>query len=82
MAALPKAETKQQLADWWDSFDSRYMRPYFSRPEGDSPSATQGARYNTFYLQDPNVCMWLSSSEIDRFQRHLESHDLVLVFQY
>ena len=42
IAALPKAETKQQLSDWWDSFDSRYMRPYFSRPEGDSPSAAQG----------------------------------------
>lgn len=39
--SLGKAETKQQLADWWDSFDTRYMRPYFSRPETDSPTFSQ-----------------------------------------
>lgn len=37
---LGKAETRQQLADWWDSFDTRYMRPYFSRPDVDSPTST------------------------------------------
>jgi len=38
---MGKAETKQQLADWWDSFDTRYMRPYFSRPESESPTLAQ-----------------------------------------
>ena len=37
--SLGKAETRQQLADWWDSFDTRYMRPVFSRPDNDSPLA-------------------------------------------
>ena len=37
--SLGKAETRQQLADWWDSFDTRYMRPVFSRPDADSPQA-------------------------------------------
>lgn len=34
--------TKRQLTDWWDSFDSRYMRPYFSKPEVESPKAGGG----------------------------------------
>ena len=33
---------KRQLTDWWDSFDSRYMRPYFSKPQEDSPRADVG----------------------------------------
>ena len=45
--SLGKAETRQQLADWWDSFDTRYMRPVFSRPESDSPLAASAGELYT-----------------------------------
>lgn len=43
---MGKAETRQQLADWWDSFDTRYMRPYFSRPDIESPTAASAGSHS------------------------------------
>lgn len=50
---LPKADSRQQLADWWDSFDSRYMRPYFSKPDEESPTATTG---HFLFLSQRRAC--------------------------